>query len=259
VIPLKSRLESLCRDFNGRVGYIISSEDGLLDIKADENTVFPSASIIKLAILWTAFKKASDGQIALSETLTVRNDDLVGGYGVLQGLCTGLALTVEDLCVLMTDYSDNVATNMLISRLGFDEINEEIAACGLNSTVLARKMMDTAAAERGLDNKTSPADVVKLLRMYQFSDRIGDGLRARMRDILLKQFCNNFLSHYMPEGFRFAHKTGDLPGTLHDVGILYTPGGKKCFVAVMCDRMPDNVAGIRFLNDIGRAIFDNLR
>ena len=46
--------------------------------------------------------------------------------------------------------------------------------------------------------------------------------RQEMPDILLKQQCNNKLPLLLPEGVLFAHKTGDLPNTEHDAGILFS-------------------------------------
>ena len=50
---------------------------------------------------------------------------------------------------------------------------------------------------------------------------------------LKKQIYNNLLSQYMPSGFVFAHKTGDMPNVLHDAGILYTPNNRSVLIAVL--------------------------
>jgi len=59
----------------------------------------------------------------------------------------------------------------------------------------------------------------------------------------------------MPPTFRFAHKTGDLPGVLHDVGFLYTPKGKLYDIAIMCSGLADNIQGLRFFNAAGAMLF----
>lgn len=255
---MKDWLESLCKSLNGRVGYIIASEDGSLDIRRGADQVFPSASIIKLPVLWAIFCKIHDGKLDLSQKTVMRSADIVDGYGVLKNIHPGAELTMLDLCNLMIHYSDNIATNLLIEIVGMDYINEEIYACGLKHTTLQRKMMDVASKERGLDNSTSPSDMVILLRQYRDSKRISAELRAQMKKILLGQFCNNFLAHYMPPGFSFAHKTGDLPGTMHDVGYLYTPKGRLFDVAVMCTNLANNIDGLYYLNETGAALFSEL-
>ena len=258
MMTMRDKLEALRECLKGRVGYIIESSDGLTNLRENERCVFPSASIIKLAILWAVFRRVAEGRASVSDTAAMRYEDIVGGYGILKDLHPGIELTVGDMCSLMICYSDNVATNMLIDRFGIGYINEEVRSCGLTDTELNRKMMDSEAKAKGLDNYTSPLDVVNLLKLYLDSNRISKPLREEMTGILLRQFCNNFQAHFMPEGFRFAHKTGDLPGTLHDVGVLSPPSGQAHFIAVMCDGLDRNEDGLRFLNEAGSVIFSHL-
>jgi len=192
---MKDKLKRMTDALDGRVGYIIASQDGKVDIRNGEEQVFPSASIIKLSVLWAVFRKVSDGELSLTRMIPLRDRDIVGGYGVLQNIHPGVTLTVLDLCALMIHCSDNIAANFLIDLLGMEFINEEIWACGMEKTILQRKMMDAAARERRLDNYTSPSDMVRLMRQYRDSGRIEPPLRKQMEEILLGQLYNNFLAH----------------------------------------------------------------
>ena len=157
----------------------------------------------------------------------------VSGFGILKDLEPGLALTWKDLAVLMITVSDNTAANWLIDFLGMDAVNREIRTLGLSETELNRKMMDAAAKERGLENKTSAADME---RMYEAIRNDADS--EEMTDILRRQQCNNKLPVFFGEHSGFAHKTGDLPGTEHDAGILYVKG-QACFIAVLTKDLDD--------------------
>ncbi|GAB1485263.1 hypothetical protein MASR2M79_03100 [Aminivibrio sp.] len=48
---------------------------------------------------------------------------------------------LEDLAILMVAVSDNTAANMLIDRLGMDEINSTVHGLGLVDTILGGKML----------------------------------------------------------------------------------------------------------------------
>ena len=252
-------LDSLIDTVDGRVSYIIASADGSLDLRRAEKEKFPAASVIKLSILWSVFANVAKGDMALADKMPVCTENFVGGYGILRSLHVGITPTVDDMCALMADLSDNVAANMLIDRLGFSRINADILSCGMTSTVLARKLEDIEARAQGRDNITSPIDAITLLKLYRHSHTLPDHLRNRMLDILHDQRYNNFLSHYMPPLFRFAHKTADIPGSLHDVGILHSPSGKEYYIVVMCSDLADNVQGLRFLNDFGARLFAELQ
>ncbi|SBV92248.1 conserved hypothetical protein [uncultured delta proteobacterium] len=256
---LQKDLETLSKNVHGRVSYIVASADGALDLRRGEKDRFPSASIIKLPILWSVFSKAAKGELALTEEMPLRAGDIVDGYGVLKGMHVGIGTTIEDLCFLMTVTSDNVATNMLIDKLGFAAINADIAACGMPDTVLGRKMLDAEARAQGRDNFTTPLDVLTFLKMLRHGGTMPENSRARMLAIMHNQCCNNFIPQYMPEGFRFAHKTGDIQGTVHDAGILYGPSGREYYVIVLCSDLADNLNGVKFLNDFGSVLFAQLK
>ena len=98
--------------------------------------------------------------------------------------------------------SDNTATNILIDICGMDNINFTLKKLGLKDTKLRRKMMDLKSKNMGLDNYTSPYDMVKLLEVLNKNEEI--------ISIMKKQLCNNKISHFIEKKIDFAHKTGDL-------------------------------------------------
>ena len=67
------------------------------------------------------------GKIHLDETLTLDRAQAVGGTGVLVEMGTP-TLSIRDYAVLMVTLSDNTATNVLIDRLGMDEIAARMQA-----------------------------------------------------------------------------------------------------------------------------------
>ena len=60
--------------------------------------------------------------------------------GALNYMRENLKVTLEDLYVLMIILSDNYATNMLIDKLGIDNINKTIKEMGLKNTILNLKI-----------------------------------------------------------------------------------------------------------------------
>lgn len=179
-----------------------------------------SASMIKLAVLACALDDASAGELSLDEQLTVTDGDLVGGSGVVQSLGAG-SYTVRDLIGYMISDSDNVATNVLIDRLGMEHINASIERRGLEGTVLARKMMDDAAAAEGRENYMSSDDAAALLAEVACAEQGSAELSALARDCLLDQHDAPGIADGVPEDVAVAHKTGTLAGAEHDGGIVY--------------------------------------
>src|SRR5262249_56535210 len=110
-----------------------------LELHADE--VFPTASSIKIAVLYELFRQAEEGRLDL-DAVTRPPLPRVGGGGVLQELGDHVSLTWRDLAALMMAFSDNEATNLLIEAVGREAVNRRLASLGITATRLRPKMMD---------------------------------------------------------------------------------------------------------------------
>jgi len=78
---------------------------------------------------------------------------------------------------------------------------------------------------------------------------------------MLEILRNQQFNHKLPARFArvtpgdpvLAHKTGELPGTEHDAGVLETPSGPVVIVALTTD-LVENVAGQEAIARIGALI-----
>src|SRR5258708_39334459 len=103
----------------------------------DPAEVMPEASSIKIAVLAVLYFQAQQGKLKLTDEYTVRKEDLVDGSDIMQGLSPGVTrLTLRDLATMMIAVSDNSATNVLIERVGLDNVNTMLAGLGLHATRL---------------------------------------------------------------------------------------------------------------------------
>ena len=106
---LRKKLDSIADAHHGIVGYsVIDLESGArINRRGDET--FPTASLIKVAILVTVYDLVAKGQLSLDDPLTVLKIDQVPGSGVIQFLHNGTVLSVHDAAWLMSTISDNTA------------------------------------------------------------------------------------------------------------------------------------------------------
>lgn len=252
---LKNSLAKLLADSEGVCGVALQNLQTGEQCLINETELFPAASVIKLFILQELFRRVDCCQLQMETKITLQDANKVGGFGILKEMRAGLELSCGELATLMIVLSDNVATNILIDVLGIDEINAANRRRGFTQTCLQRKMMDQAAKQRGLDNFTSPLDVMKLLTELETGEHLSARSRRQFIDILLKQQCNNKLPALLPPTTLLAHKTGDLPQVEHDAGILYSCNG-PVIIVVMMKKLADNAAGIRLHNLLGRKVYD---
>ena len=83
---------------------------------------------------------------------------------IMNGLTPGVSRgsPLRDLATMMVAVSDNSATNVLIDRVGMQNVNAMLDSLGLTHTRLRRKMMDLEAAKEGRENISTPREMMTL-------------------------------------------------------------------------------------------------
>jgi len=242
----EKRVQEISARVDGVVGYAIVDLTTGERIGHLERETFPTASAIKLAIVYELFKQAGEGKVRLDETMTLDRRQAVGGTGVLVEMGTP-TLSIRDYAVLMVTLSDNTATNVLIDRLGMDKIAARMQGLGLAGTKLRRHMMDTAAARRGDENVSTPDELVKLLKA------MNDGMPEAIA--LLKKPKENRLRKGLPEGVASADKSGELEGVRVDAGIVFAKN-RPYALCVMTTFLKDEAEGERAIEEISRVAYE---
>jgi beta-lactamase class A len=240
------RLDDITARVDGVVGYSIldlTSGDRFGHLEKD---TFPTASTIKLTIVYELFKQVEEGKIRLDDTMALDRSKAVGGTGVLQQLGTP-TLSIRDYATLMVMLSDNTATNVLIDRLGMPAIAKRMQTLGLTATKLRRHMMDAAAAQRGDENVSSPADIVRLLEVMNTSQP--DAIA------LLKKSKESRLRKGLPAGVETADKPGELEGVRVDAGVVFVRN-RPFILCVMTAFLQSETEGERTIEEMSRAAFE---
>lgn len=254
MLPFSGELKQVLEDLKGRAGLAIEIDNDCFYFNHEE--VFPSASVIKVPILMEALRQAESGSIDVNESVQIRHR--VGGSGILQVLSDQVVVTVKDLMTLMITVSDNTATNMMIDLLGMDAINTSIESMGMQKTVLQRKMTDFAAIERGINNLTSPADIITCLKVLDQGDFLTEESRKLALEIMhAQQFHDKLSAMIDPEAIFVAGKTGSLPQVENDCAV-FKWGNKTAYVAVLMDQLEDSYSGRQVISKVGKYIYDSL-
>lgn len=248
------RLEAVAAKVDGILSYAIVDLTTGERFSHGERRVAPTASVIKIAILYELFRQADEGRVRLDETRPLDRAHAVPG-GVLYDTGTP-ALSLRDHAVLMIVLSDNTATNVLIDRLGMPVIGARLSSLGLADTRLRRRMIDAAAARRGDENVSSAADLVRLMQVIHD----GQGLRPEShRDMLAllqkEKVPGAPMTDALPVGVVAASKPGDLEGVRAAAGIVYAENRPYAFVA-LANWLADEHAGERAIGELSRIAYD---
>ncbi len=209
-----------------------------------------AASVIKLGVMLSAFEAFEGGKLDPGALYSVKAADKVPSCGALTYLHDGLTVTHLDLVTLMIILSDNTAANILTDLLGIEHINESLDRCGLSGIRLRRKMFDSEASARGLQNTVTARDVAAFFRLLYQEKLISPAASRQMLGILKNQRLNGKIPFFLHEqGIRVAHKTGEDDETTHDAGILFA---QRPVLAVFLGNDTDVPAFERFMQDASR-------
>jgi len=276
---LDAQLRGLVSAFQGKVALYATDLRTGKTAGIDPDTPVPTASVIKLTVLFEALKELEDGRVRLDDKLTLTKNDQVEGSGVLTLFDTPQSLTLKDALTLMIDLSDNTATNLLIDRLGLQNIDNRIQWLGLRNTWLYKKVFRPPVGHVPADQprfglgKTTPREMAEVMRRFVTCDLNAPASTAppTAQDrqvcgiaigILKNQFDRDDLPRYLGP-LAVANKTGALDDVRNDVAAVYAPSGPIVISAFTYDNKDqswtaDNSAQV-LLAKIGKTIVDRWR
>lgn len=255
---LKDHIQQLVVEANGQVAVCIRTDEG--EIFINETVQMKAASVIKIPIVMAALDQHDQGKLDIYQTLIP--SETVGGCGVLHYFTENDPVSLVNIMKLAIIVSDNTASNMVIDAVGLEQINQYINKVGATGTTLARHFFDDRAAARGLENVTTAKDMLLFLNVIdEENDYLSTKSRAFLLETLSEQQLKNKLPFYrsaFPDAdIKIAHKTGEITGSEHDVGIIRY-GEKKVYVAVLTSGWTYNYEAQQLVAQIGKYIMSYL-
>lgn len=237
---LQNAIEPLIREHHGKIGLAIRglSNDIHYEYNADEP--LPTASLIKLPMLITAYRLVDEKQIDLRENIELTEAEKVPGSGVLtEHFSSGIRLPFQDYLRLMIRYSDNTATNIIADRIGLRKTAEAMAGLGFPNTKLHSKVYrgDTSIfpnrSQRFGIGSTTANEIVGLLQQLEAGKLASPESTQAIKTHLLQCDDRNKIAARLPDSISFAHKTGAISNCRTDAGLLYTSSGPVaiCFLS----------------------------
>jgi beta-lactamase class A len=220
-MKLEKSILDVDRNLDGVLGVaIVDLTDGHKYL-LHANDVFPQASSIKICVLAELYRQVQQGKLRLTDLYTVNAADLVQDSDIMGGLTPGVTqITLRDLATMMVAVSDNSATNVLIDRVGMDNVNAFLSAQGLRDTRLRRKMMDLKAAAEGRENVSTPSEMLNLLQALYHGQILNKEMTGDFFKVL-STHKDSWIPRDLPDDLKIANKPGALEGVRNDSGVIF--------------------------------------
>lgn len=242
------------RTFDGHSAYSFHNEDS-----------FHAASTMKIPVMIELFHQARQGKLKLDDPLLVKNEfhSLVDGsiYKLDPAddseadlyKADGQTRTLRQLCELMITSSSNLATNLLIQKLGVESIRATVHSLHADGMNVLRGVEDNKAFEKGLNNTTTARGLLLLMEAIAHRQAVDQDSSNQMIEILERQKFNEGIPAGLPPGTGVAHKTGEITKIHHDAAIVFAP---KPFVLVILVRgLADTKDSAALMADITRLLY----
>jgi beta-lactamase class A len=250
---MEDSIRTIVHETDAVVGVAILDLTDQRALYLNADAIYPTASTIKIAVLAELYRQNERGSGAkLGDLYTVSAKDGVGTEGILQSMSAGVSrITNRDLALLMVSLSDNSATNVLIDRVGMDNVNSWLTQIGLERTRLRRHMLDVKAAQEGRENTSTPRELVTMLRAIHEGRVFGKATTEEFFKMLSTQ-KSSYLPRHLPADLMIANKPGNLDAVRNDAGIIFVPG-RPFAIAVMTTFATDGVAAEESIGRIAQA------
>ena len=225
--------EKIIAESGAEVSVAYRALDGSEEWMHEADRRFHAASTMKVPVMVELFRQESAGMLKLSDALEVRNQfkSVVDGSAYAMDFGedsddtvyknVGKSMTLEALNFQMITVSTNFAPNLLIDRLGVENIRATVASLGGHGLEVRRGVEDQKAFDLGIINETTARGLFVVMTAIARGQAVSVGQSARMVDVLAAQKFNDGIPQGLPPGTRVAHKTGTITRIHHDAAIVY--------------------------------------
>jgi beta-lactamase class A len=272
VADAKAKIEELIRasgaETVGVAFYDLATGEELL-INPDES--FHAASTMKVPVMMELYRQAQAKKFSLDDRIPIKNDFLSIADGSRYSISVtddseptfykriGETESYRELMRLMIVMSSNLATNILIERVGAANVMKLMREIGARNIQVLRGVEDTKAFERKMNNTTTARDLMIIMRYIAERRAVSAKASDEMIEVMLAQHFNEGIPAGVAKSAKVAHKTGSITKINHDAAIIFPPQRKPYVLVVLTRGLADEKRAHKLIADISQAIYSSLK
>lgn len=260
---LQARLESVAAGFRGDVGLYVRHLSSGNEAGINADTLFPTASMIKVPILLKTFDLIERGYLGYDQKLVYRDSLLYEGVDILGSFKDGEEILLRKVVMLMITMSDNTASLWLQHLAGTGTaINDWLDDHGFTST---RVNSRTAGRHRDWRRygwgQTTPREMANLVVMIREGRAVSATASERMYRVLTDIYWRDEALSQIPPTVQAASKQGAVSRSRSEVVLVNAPHGDYVFCVITNNQEDaswdaDN-EGYVLLRDVSRLLWNH--
>jgi len=236
-------------------------------INIKDKETFHAASTMKTPVMIEVYKQAGEGKFSLNDSIELKNEfkSIVDGSSFSLDSTDdsefelykhiGEKRTIAALLYQMIIVSSNFATNLIIQKVGAENVTQSMRELGAKDIQVLRGVEDNKAFEKGLVNTTTAHDLAMIFEKIAKGEAVNADASQAMVDILLDQKFNEIIPALLPSNVKVAHKTGSITHVHHDSGIVILPDGRKYVLVLLSKDWDDEKLTIQTMANISLLIY----
>jgi beta-lactamase class A len=238
------------------------------EISINDREQFHAASTMKTPVMIEVYKQVAAGKFSLNDQVILKNEfaSIVDGNKFQLDSADdsettlyrhiGEARTVKELLYQMITVSSNLATNIIIEKVGPGNVLRTMRDMGAMDIQVRRGVEDNKAFQKGLNNTTTAHDLLLIFEQIAQGKAVNEEASADMIRVLTGQHFKEIIPAGLPAGIKVAHKTGSITGVQHDSGIVFLPDGRKYVLVILSKELEDEKSAIKSMARVSGMIYE---
>ena len=257
---LQKKIQETLNGFNGVVGVYVKNLKSNKFVAINADTIFPTASMVKVPIMVGTFDKILKGQLKYDQEI-VYKDSLDYDDGIVGSLKDGAKLPLNEVIMLMCTVSDNTGSLWLQALAGGGtRINAIMDSLGLKNTRVNSRTPGREANRTAYGwGQTTPREMANLITMLRQRKIFTPDASDRMYRNLGRQFWDGEGLSQLPETIKTGTKNGAVNRSRSEVVYVHAPHGEYVYCIITKKQKDEswtrNNEGYELLRKVGALLW----
>ena len=232
---LMKQLQPILKEFHGEVGVYVKNLNNGKVVAINADTIFPTASMIKIPILIGLMDKIESGELDYHQEIVYRDSLLYAGVDILGSFKDSEKIEVNKVMLLMLTMSDNTASLWLQSLAGTGtRINQILDSLGFENT---RVNSRTPGREKDRSmygwGQTTPREMATLVERIYNNQIVSPAACMRMQRSLSRNYWDAYAISSIPPNVQVLSKGGAVDESRNEVLLV---NGPNRYVFCICTK-----------------------